>query len=99
MLTATVNDCYIYGKNKLSTDIEVKADKVIFPLASDLVLYMIPNKNVRHDLRNRLLPMSDVHLKEIQQSIASTAKRWLYSYSPLTEKEINLIRKARNRRS
>lgn len=93
------NPIYIYGKNKLSTDIEVKADKVIFPLAPDLVLYMIPIKTVRHDLKNRLLPMSDAHLKEIQQSIASTAKRWLYSYSPLTEKEITLIRKVRNRRS
>lgn len=93
------NPIYFYGKDKYSNDVNVKPEKVIFPLTSNLVLYMLPINKVRPDLKNRLLPIQDEQIKEVHQSIAAISNRWLYSYSPLTEKEVKLIKKARQKRS
>jgi len=89
------NPIFMHSKNKYSTDIELKPDKIIYPLSSNLVLYMLPLKEMPHNCRNRLFPMSSEHLREIHQSISVTAKRFLYSYRSLTNDEICIIKEAR----
>ena len=85
---------YLYGKDKNNPDIDVKPEKVIYPLTSNLVLYMLPI-NKYPEYRNRLIPITPRVLKEVHKSIAGTSKRFLYSFCPLTEEEIQEIREAR----
>ena len=93
------NPIYIYGRNKYSKDINLKPEKVIFPLTSNLVLYMLPTCKVKPEFDNRLYSLSTERISEIHKSIASASNRWIYSYQPLTENEIKEIRIARLDRS
>ena len=93
------NPIYIYSKNKNSKEVNVKPEKVIFPLTSNLVLYMLPIQKIKSEFKNRLYPLLPERICEIRKSIASASMRWLYSYHPLTDTEIKEIRIARSDRS
>ena len=89
------NPIYIFSKDKNSNDINIKPEKVIFPLTSNLVLYMLP-VNTYPEYKNRLIPIIDYILKEVHQSIALTSNRFIYSYRPLMKDEIRTVEEARS---
>ena len=68
-----------------------KYDEVMLPLSSNLVLYMFPCEAMPHNRYNRLFKLKQEDIEYINKVVASRCKRWIYSKSPLTEKQIESI--------
>lgn len=67
--------------------------KIIFPISSSLVLYMIQNSTTKPDY-NCLVEFDAKHIEECQSAIAYSSKKWIYSKHPITPEQEMIIKKA-----
>ena len=70
---------------------------VVFPLTSRLVLYLFPIETVEPIGRNCFIRLTEEQVNDIQHNVAVYAREWLFSRSPLTEEQIKIVRRARER--
>lgn len=68
-----------------------------FPLTSRLVLYLFALNDVDAIKRSFFIKLEDQQIREIQENITVCAKKWLFSRSPLTEEQIIIVWRARER--
>ena len=68
-----------------------------FPLTSRLVLYLFALNDVDAIKRSFFIKLEDQQIREIQENITVCAKKWFFSRSPLTEEQIKIVRRARER--
>ena len=88
---------YRSNREEYIDNYEMKADEVIIPLFPNIALLMRPFEKTRHDMYNRLVKLETEKIKEINYSMATHCERWIYSKTPLTEKQIKWIKKERSK--
>lgn len=66
-------------------------EEVYFPLSSKLALYMRPRSKTPPGNRNKLKKFTADNIECVNNKIIKIAKRWIYSKTPFTEKQINRI--------
>lgn len=71
-----------------------KAEEIIFPLTSKLVIYLYGGQMKSQVRKNSLFHIDASELKRIQGNIAYSANEWIYSKRPLNEAEKQIITKA-----
>lgn len=86
------NPITLYGKIP-----PVKPDEVILPLSPCLVLYMKPYKITKPECDNRLVELRERDVEFVNHSTATHCQRWIYSHSPLSEKQKKWIAEQRKR--
>ncbi len=91
VITSDLPMCF-YNKKGLYP-FEGTPDQVTVPLTSKLVLYLSPMESEDIGKRNILFPLTDKDISEEHTAMFSMAKRWIYSYSPLSEKDKNQLEK------
>ena len=69
----------------------LKVDAVILPLSSNLVLYKYPYDKTPRQNYNCLFTLTQNDIEYINKVVARCCRRWIYSKSPLTEKQIEII--------
>ncbi len=71
-------------------------DELIFPMSPSISLYMKPYEKSKKDRYNRLSILRKEDIQYANSAIVKHCKRWIYSKSPLTEKQIEWIKRERN---
>lgn len=92
----TDNDVFFTGDNPVTLIYENNpddAEEVIFPLASNLVLYMQKMEKSKANFRNRLYRMDKDSINYMNEITISTCERWIFSKNTFNDKDYNLIRK------
>lgn len=84
------NPVILHGKNQPN-----KLEEVIFPINPNLVLYMKPYERTNKDCYNRLTEMEPQDIDFVNGNITMNSKRWIYTYSPLTDEQKKWIAKVR----
>ena len=78
----------------------LQSDHVVFPLAPNLVLYMIDKNKTPLDEKNRLIIMTRETIDYFNEAMIINCNRWIYSKNDFSEKDIKWIKKKiKNRRS
>lgn len=93
----TDSNCIFLGDIPFYFESEEKVKKpiiAVFPLSSNIVLFLYPKKNIKVEHRNRLFKMDNEIIQAVQSSIARMSKRWIYSYNPIGMKEKVIIKEA-----
>lgn len=80
------NPVVVFGENS-----PVVFKLVILPLSPCLVLFMTPLKDIPRGCYNRLLALNSKFVQFVNLAVADRCKRWIYSKSLLTKKQIKLI--------
>ena len=80
----------LFGTNQ-----PVKLDEVIMPISPNIVLFMKPYDNTRRGFYNRLTELRPEDIKYVNKAVVTHCKRWIYSQTPLTDKQIKWITKER----
>lgn len=70
---------------------------VAFPLTSRLVLYLFAVNDVEAIKSSFFISLNKEQINEIQENVTICAKKWLFSRSPLTEKQMIRVKEARGR--
>ncbi len=70
-------------------------EQVSIPLSSRIALLMKPYEKVSPEKYNRLIPLEQKHIRAINAATVSNCYKWIYSKEPLTEKQIQWIKKQR----
>lgn len=86
---------YLY-KEGGALENDVNPDYIIFPLASDLVLFMEPKTEKNYRMRNILFPMNNEDIIEVKKSIISASGRWIFSEDKFSNDDIKLIMDIKN---
>lgn len=68
-------------------------EEVIFPLASNLVLYMLKMEKSKANFKNRLYPMDENNINYINNVTISRCTRWIFSKNTFNDKDYNRIKK------
>lgn len=84
------NPVILHGKNQ-----PIKLDEVILSINPNLVLYMKPYEKTKRGCYNRLTKMNTQDIDFINGNIVMNSKRWIYTYTPLTDKQKKWIAKIR----
>ena len=74
----------------------VKPEQVFMPLSPKLVLFMKSMEKTNKECYNRLVSLENQDVEFINEHIVMHSKRWIYSKSLLTEKQIKWISKKRS---
>ena len=72
--------------------------KVIFPISSNLILYMCPQTQQRK-WNSCLMKLNNEHVEKVQLAIAFIAKKWIYSKHELSKSQISIIKEAMERKN
>lgn len=89
---------YLLHKNKDTIDFfNSQLQEIIFPLSSNLVLWMRPFDKTTPDYRNRLVKLNNHGVEKVNGSIAISSQKWIYSKYQLTTDEIALIKEAKQK--
>lgn len=75
------------------TNFESKLEEAFFPLTPTMVLYMKPFHKTKKGYRNHLVYLDSDDVKYINQSIVEHCKKWIFSKTALTNKQIEWINK------
>lgn len=86
IITSDLPMCF-YNKKGLYPFDETP-DQVTVPLTSRIVLYLSPIKSEEIGKRNILFPLTDADIKEEHTAMFIMARHWIYSYKPLSKKDI-----------
>lgn len=76
-------------------DPESQPKAVMFPLTSKMVLYMFPPEACPPQARNCFFELTSNQAESIQHDVAVYAKKYIFSQKPLTNKEIEIIKRAK----
>ncbi len=79
---------YIYSKNREN----LEYDMIIFPISSQICLYMMSDKDRKVMRRNILFQINEEHREEIIKSMTSTASKYIYSNHVLNKTEKKYIK-------
>ena len=69
-----------------------------FPISSQLILIASDPKSIEHYQYNRLIPLSDTDILNLNKGIAYHANQMIISKYPFTDEELKLIEEARKER-
>ena len=70
-----------------------------FPISSDCGLIFFDSKETDHTQRNRLVPLSEEEVRELNKGIAYIASQMVLSKHPFSKADIQLIEEARSERA
>lgn len=84
---------FFFNKRRIEESGLYEIHKIIFPISSSLVLYMIQNSTTKPDY-NCLVEFDAKHIEECQSAIAYSSKNWIYSKHPITPEQEMIIKKA-----
>ena len=70
-------------------------EQVSIPLSSRIALLMKPYEKVSPENYNRLVILGEKEIRAINAATVTNCYRWIYSKAPLTEKQIQWIKKQR----
>lgn len=90
----------IYTSDKpfeLLFDENYKLKSVVFPLSSDMVLYLKPEEQVPNSAYNRLVHLTKGEINYFNKSIIRNCNRWIFSKTPLSKKQIEWILRERKK--
>lgn len=82
----------LFGNNET-----LKLDEAILPISPQLILYMKPYEKTTKERYNHLLKLNSADKTFFNRDIVTHCKQWIYSKSPLTEKQIIWINKERSK--
>lgn len=80
-----------------NSGVDTRPSEVIFPLSSKIVLYMFPLEAVEPNSRNCLFSLDEDRIKEVQFYVAGFAREYIYSRTPLTNEQMNIVKEARDK--
>lgn len=86
------NPVILYGTNQ-----PVKLNIIVMPISPNIALYMKPYSHTRKGCYNRLTELRPEDIKYVNRAIVTHCKRWIYSKTPLTDKQIKWISNERSR--
>ena len=96
LLFTSDSPVYLLHTERDSVNFNIEGpQKIIFPLSSTLALFMLPYDKENCGRRNILIDLSEDNICEVQWSMACSAKRWIFSSQQFTDKQIALIKSAR----
>ncbi len=75
---------------------ESQPKAIMFPLTSKMVLYMFPSEACPPQARNCFFELTSSQAESILNDVAVYAKKYIFSQKPLTNKEIEIIKKSKN---
>ena len=87
------SDLAVYGYSP--TKGEFDFESLWFPINSKLVLIASDPNKISPSMYNRLIPLSDEEVKNLNKGIAYNANQMIFSKYPFTEDDIRLIEQAR----
>ncbi len=90
VLWTSDNPVILFGNNQ-----PAKLDEVVMSISPHMALYMKPYKNTRKEMYNRLTDLRPEDIRYVNSAIVTHCKRWIYSQTPLTDKQIKWITKER----
>lgn len=70
---------------------QTKLEEAFFPLSPKIVLFMKPFQKTKKECKNRLVYMDSDDIKYINRHIVKHCKKWIYSKTTLTDKQIKWI--------
>ena len=91
------SDLAVYGYSP--TKGEFDFESMWFPINSKLVLIASDPNTIRPYMYNRLIPLTDEEVKNLNKGIAYNANQMIFSKHPFTEDDIRLIEQARSERA
>ena len=66
-------------------------DEVVFPLTSNLVLFLYPKKELPIGYRNKAIRLTDENVKGVNNRTIHCCREWVYSKKEINEAKINII--------
>lgn len=80
------NPVYWHGNSDTS-----KINEVIFPLTSNIVLFLYPREIIPIGYRNKAIHLTDENISSVNERIILFAREWLYSKREIKTKQIGKI--------
>lgn len=85
----------IYKENKAKSMRELNPDLVVYPLTSNLVLYMHPRKSLPVGHRNTVMKMSKENIEMVRKMVVANSNRWIVAIGPNKDEELESIIKSK----